>query len=81
MKSTATSLGVSEFKAHALEIFDRVSRTGESVIVTRRGKPLARVVAFTDDSTKPVKGGLAGTVTFLGDLVAPLGDDDWEACQ
>lgn len=81
MNTTATTLGVSEFKAHALEIFDRVSRTGESVIVTRRGKPMARVVAFTDETRACAMGGLAGTVTFLGDVISPLGEDDWEACQ
>ena len=37
------SVSVSEAKAKLSEICDEVARTGESVIVTRRGKPLVRI--------------------------------------
>lgn len=37
------SVGIFEMKTKLSEICDEVARTGESVIVTRRGKPLVRV--------------------------------------
>jgi prevent-host-death family protein len=45
MKVTAV-----EFKATCLKLIDRVAETGEPVVITKRGKVLARLVA---DSDKP----------------------------
>lgn len=81
MTQPAKIYGVSEFKAHALQILDQVSRTGESIVITKRGKPLARVVPCVDEEVTVTMGGLAGTVSFMGDLVSPIGEEDWEACQ
>jgi len=33
-----------EFKARCLKLLDEVQRTGEELIVTKRGRPVARVV-------------------------------------
>jgi len=81
MEDPTMSFGVSKFKAHALQILNRVSRTGESVVITKRGKPLARVIPYTGERADAEMGGLIDTVSFLGDLVSPLGEDDWEACR
>ena len=45
MKMTAT-----EFKAKCLAVIDRVHRKGESVVITKHGKVVARVVAAGDES-------------------------------
>ena len=74
------SMAISEFKARALRILDEVARSGESVLITRRGKPLARVVPF-DEKEKNKPGKLAGTLVFEDDIVSPLGEDMWEACR
>lgn len=36
------------FKATCLELIDRVAETGEPVVITKRGKVLARLVPDTD---------------------------------
>jgi prevent-host-death family protein len=73
-------ISVSEFKAKALSILDHVSRTGEEVILTKRGKPIAKVCAY-GDLERPVLGGLEGTILYEGDIVSPLGEGDWDAAR
>jgi prevent-host-death family protein len=61
------------FKAECLAILDRVADTGESVIVTKRGRPVAQVVPVSTRDVRPLR----GSVQAHGDLVAPiLGDWD-----
>ena len=60
-----------EFKAKCLEILDRVARDGDAYVVTKRGRPVAKIVPI--DS--PERRSLRGSVTFLADIVQPIGDD------
>ncbi len=56
-------------------MLDEVATTGEEIVVTKRGRPVARVVPASEP--KP----LLGSVTFNvsdEDLLAPLGDA-WDA--
>jgi len=72
MKSSTVS--ARKFKAQCLEILNRVAQKKEVVIVTKHGKPLARVVPL--ESKK--EDSLRNSVTILGDIVAPI-LNDWEA--
>ena len=70
---TERSIPASEFKAKCLALLDDVA-DGESLVVTKRGKPVARVVPVE----KPRS--LIGSVQFLvsdEELIAPL-YEDWE---
>ena len=63
------------FKAECLALLDRVAETGEAVVVTKRGRPVAEVVPVRARSPRPLR----GSVTMHGDIVAPiLGDWDVE---
>ena len=73
------TVSVTEFKAHCLEFLSEVSRTGESVVLTKRGKPTAMIVL------PPVQGGqiwipgrYEGKIKIVGDIISPL-DEPWEA--
>lgn len=71
---------ISKFKAKALDLMDRVARTGRGITVTRRGKPLVRVVPTAAAGDKPIPGLLAHTVVYMGDVVSPaVSADEWEA--
>ena len=72
-------MSVTLFKAHALRVLDRISRTREPLIITRRGKPLAQVIPYLQASTSPTPGRLADCLIFEKDIVTPLGEDMWEA--
>ena len=67
----ARSIAAGEFKAKCLEILDRVARDGGSYVVTKRGRPVAKVVPL--DSPEPRS--LRGSVGYLTDIVEPIGDD------
>jgi prevent-host-death family protein len=57
------------FKAECLALLDRVERTGEPVVVTKRGRPVAEVVPIRGKSRS-----LEGSVTVRGDIVGPILD-------
>jgi len=65
----------SQFKARCLALLDEVALTGEEIVVTKRGKPVARLVAI--DEPKPLAGSVAFHVSD-DELVAPL-DVAWDA--
>ncbi len=65
------------FKARCLRLMDQVGRDRVSIVITKRGEPVAKLTPV-DDRAPPLFGCLAGTVTILGDIVAPI-DVAWEA--
>ena len=67
-----------EFKARCLQLMDEVEETGREVIITKRGRPVAKLVPVTEASARDVFGCMRGTVAVLGDIVAPL-EEQWEA--
>lgn len=74
MKTTA----VTDFKSHALQILALVAERRESVLVTKRGKPLAQVIPYAEK--KPAAGALSEAFVFEKDIVSPLGAGLWSAC-
>lgn len=56
------------FKAECLAVLDRVEATRETVVVTKRGRPVAEVVPVRARGPKSLK----GSVKTHGDLVGPV---------
>jgi prevent-host-death family protein len=65
------SMPAGEFKAKCLEVLDRVAREGSACVVTKRGRPVAKVVPMEDAEPRSVR----GSVKYLADIVGPLGDE------
>ena len=59
----------SEFKARCLKLMDEVKSSGEEIVITKNGEPVARLVAHRPAGT--LFGALRGAATVLGDVVAP----------
>jgi len=74
-------IAISKFKATCLAVLERVRKTGEPVLVTRFGQPIAEINPA--GGFKRIRlGGGAGTMEILGDIVGPSGDiSEWEAAQ
>lgn len=86
----AREIPVSEFKASCIALLDEVASTGETIVVTKRGRALARVKPIEDPP--PLVGGVPAQIEpieepppLLGsvsvrvsdeELIAPL-DDTW----
>lgn len=72
------SLSVSEFKATCLAVLEDVKKNKRRVLITKRGKPVAEIVPYEGTQKRsPLK----DTVLFVGDIVSPVAEKDWEASQ
>jgi prevent-host-death family protein len=70
-------LTASSFKARCLALLDEVAETGESLVVTKHGRPVARVAPIQ------VPASLRGSVKFKvsdDELIAPL-PERWAAAE
>jgi prevent-host-death family protein len=72
-----TTIGATEFKARCLELMDRVEKTGNAIVITKRGKPVARLAPVTT-RRRSLVGALKGHIRVRGDIVAPI-DVSWNA--
>jgi len=75
------TMAISEFKTHALKVLNEVAKSQETILITKRGKPLAQVVPHRKSEMKPTSGKLADAFVFEKDIITPLGEGLWEACQ
>ncbi len=74
------TIPISKFKATCLSLLERVRKTGQPILITRRGAPVAQVVPPPASSDKPkLLGSMKGTLRILGDIVSPdpEGEDMW----
>ena len=72
------TLTVSKFKATCLAVVDEVATAKKRIIITKRGKPVAELIPY-EDETEAVP--LKDTVAFVGDIISPVAAEDWEALQ
>lgn len=71
------TVSAGNFKTHCLSLINEVAQSRSIVVVTKYGKPVAKLVPFDtskDINDKPLR----GSVTFLGDVISPI-DEAWEA--
>jgi prevent-host-death family protein len=79
----AKTIAISEFKATCLAVLERVRRTGMSVVITKRGKPVAEIIPPSSATAGAAwLGSMRGTARLADDLIAPAGAFiQWEAAQ
>lgn len=72
-------VSAAEFRKKFFQILGEVEQTHKEVVITRRGKPVARLVFFHNDEHKdPLLGALIGLGRTVGDVTEPVIDaDDW----
>jgi prevent-host-death family protein len=61
-------MAAGRFKAECLAVLDRVAETGEPVIVTKRGRPVAEVVPIRVRRSPSLR----GSARTHGDIVGPI---------
>ena len=72
-------IGATEFKARCLELMEQVAATGNPVVITKRGRPLAQLVPVTQ-RPRSIVGALKGHARIRGDIISPL-KIRWEASR
>ena len=66
-----------QFKAECLKMMNDVQATKQSIVITKRGVPVAKLVPV-EEKYPPLFGLLKGGGKELGDIVAPI-DEVWDA--
>jgi prevent-host-death family protein len=70
---------VSELKAKCLGLVADVARTGQDVVITKRGEPVARLVPY-QMTPRNARGIWKGKVEIVGDIISPV-DIEWDALK
>jgi prevent-host-death family protein len=69
----------SEFKAKCLALIDQVADTGDPIVITKNGKPLAKLVPHQVPKRSPL-GVWKDKVIIKGDIISPI-DIEWDALK
>ncbi|MBI4545071.1 MAG: type II toxin-antitoxin system Phd/YefM family antitoxin [Gemmatimonadetes bacterium] len=67
-----------EFKAVCLQLMDRVKETGEEIVITKRNRPVAKLVPITDADVQAFIGRSRGVITGTREALLAAVDADWE---
>ncbi len=70
----------SEFKAKCLALLDEVERSGDSLVITKKGKPVAELVPHKPAKKHDLFGLYKGRLEIVGDIISPI-DVEWEALK
>lgn len=77
------TIAISKFKATCLALLDSVNKTGQPILVTRRGEPIAQIIPPpATEKKKNWLGRFRNSGSIKGDIVSPATDiQEWEAFQ
>jgi prevent-host-death family protein len=67
------SVAAGEFKARCLQLMEQVRATRQPIVITKRGKPVAKLVPLEED-VPTLFGRLKGHSTARDDLIEPTGE-------
>jgi prevent-host-death family protein len=71
------TIAAGTFKVHCLAIMDEVQSRREAIIITKRGRPVAKLTPVENEKDE-IYGFLKGKVSILGDVVSPaLTREEW----
>ena len=82
MQSQTFTVSKSQFKPKALEYLRKVEKEKRPLTITHAGKPVVKVVPIKDeDEDEKILRELGDSIISYGDIVSPVGVDDWEALK
>jgi prevent-host-death family protein len=74
-------ISLKEFRARCLAILDRVQKTKEAVLITKGGRPVAKLVA-AEEAPREFIGRLEGMVKIVGNIETSIEPaDSWDAVR
>lgn len=69
------TMAAGRFKATCLKVMDEVQARRESIVITKHGKPVAKLVPVEQEED-PIFGFYKGKIKIMGDIVAPMYTND-----
>jgi len=70
-------IAAGQFKNQCLALMDQVQKTGEPLVVTKRGKPVVKLVPVIHDDDDFFDS-MKGRLTVTGDIINTVPLEDWE---
>lgn len=75
------TIQAAEFKARCLAVMEEVHASKEPVVITKRGRPIAKLVPAGRSSDNFI-GRLQGVVKIVGDIESPIEpSENWETLR
>lgn len=69
-------VGAADFKANCLRLLDEVAQQRRPIVITKRGKPVAKLVPVETGAVN-LFGRMAGSTKICGDIISPIEDAGW----
>ena len=69
-------VAATEFKANCLRLMDEVAQQRRPIVITKRGKPVAKLVPVEEEPID-LFGYMAGPPKSVGDIVSPIDEHEW----
>jgi prevent-host-death family protein len=74
-------MAAGKFKARCLAVMDDVNATGEPMLITKRGVPVAKIVPVSSKK-RDLFGFMAGQFEIVGDIESPtVPPEAWEVMR
>ena len=73
------TIPVGQFKTHCLSLLSEVTRTHETLVITKYGKPVARVIPYTT-AAGSAENPLKDSIVFEENIIDPI-DVEWDALK
>jgi prevent-host-death family protein len=70
-------VAAADFKANCLRLMDEVAQQRRPIIITKRGKPVAKLVPVEEQAPIDLFGYMAGTAKICGDIINPIEEEEW----
>lgn len=70
-------ISAAAFKAKCLKIMDQVYMYHNEIIITKHGKPVAKLIPYSEAPEKSLFGYMKNTVHESDDIIKPI-DELWE---
>jgi prevent-host-death family protein len=74
------TIKASEFKAKCLALMDKVANSGQPLVVTKNGKPVAEIRPYTGKRVESPFG-LHRNLRITGDIISPVAENEWKVLE
>lgn len=72
------TMAAGSFKTHCLAVIDEVNAKHETIVITKHGKPMAKLVPIANNPDD-IFDSMQGRIKILGDIVEPvIPIEEWE---
>lgn len=73
-------IAAGKFKATCLKLMDETCQYHTEIIITKHGKPIAKLVPIDDEGPVNFYGCMKGTATINGNIISPI-ETEWDATK